>query len=191
MLILLRHGRTAANAAGLLQGRVDNALDDYGQRQALASATALGRPVRVVSSPLLRARETAAALGLPFEIDDRWVELDYGAWDGRPVRDLPADTWAAWRSDPTFVPPGGESLVALQHRVETAIGELAEAAATQDIVVVSHVSPIKAALAWALGGGASMSWRMNVSQASISRIRTGAPGPAMLSFNEVAHLNGV
>lgn len=188
MLILLRHGRTAANAAGLLQGRVDNPLDDHGRRQAAASAASLGRPIRVVSSPLSRARQTADAFGVPLEIDDRWIELDYGAWDGRPVRDIPAELWANWRGDPTFLPPGGESLVDLQHRVEAAIGDLAEAAMEQDIVVVTHVSPIKAALAWALGGGASMSWRMHVSQASISRIRTGVPSPAMLSFNEVAHL---
>ena len=188
MLILLRHGRTAANAAGLLQGRVDNELDDVGRVQAVACAAALARPARVVSSPLIRARQTAEALGCPMEIDERWIELDYGVWDGRPVREVPAHTWAAWRSDPTFVPPDGESLAALQVRVEEAIADLAEAAAQQDIVVVTHVSPIKAALAWSLGGGPSMSWRMNVSQASISRIRTGPPGPAMLSFNEVAHL---
>ncbi len=96
MLILVRHGRTAANATGLLQGRVDNQLDELGHRQARAIATGLGvlREPRVVSSPLVRARQTAEALGLPVEIDPRFIELDYGALDEVPVRDVGADVCA-------------------------------------------------------------------------------------------------
>ncbi len=190
MIILVRHGRTKANASGLLQGRVDNPLDDLGRVQAAAIAASIPRPVRVVASPLLRARQTAEAFGCPIEIDERWIELDYGHWDEKPVRDVAVHEWAAWRADVGFVPPGGESLSTLQTRVEAAIAELAEEAADADVVVVSHVSPIKAAVAWALGGGAELTWRMSVGQASVSRIRTGRPGPAMTSFNEVWHLDG-
>ena len=188
MLILARHGRTAANASGLLQGRVDNPLDAVGLRQAQDIAGALGRPARLVASPLLRTRQTADAFGLPVEIDKRWIELDYGTWDERPVRDVPAETWAQWRADDSFALPGGESLASLQLRVGEAIESLSEEARDHDVVVLTHVSPIKAAIGWALGVGAATSWRMNVSQASITRLRTGKPGPAMLSFNEVWHL---
>ena len=190
MLILVRHGRTAANAAGLLQGRIDNPLDDLGRVQAAAIAASMPRPTRVVASPLLRARQTAEAFGAPVEVDDRWIELDYGHWDERRVRDVTPAEWATWRADVDFVPPGGESLRALQDRVEEAIADLAGDAAGDDVVVVSHVSPIKAAIAWALGVGPEVSWRMQVGQASVSRIRTGPPGPAMTSFNEVWHLEG-
>ncbi len=88
-LTLLRHGRTTANAGGLLQGRVDHALDETGRAQAAAAAAVIGAVDRVISSPLLRARQTAEAFGLTPEIDDRWIELDYGEWDGRPIADLP------------------------------------------------------------------------------------------------------
>ena len=192
MLILVRHGRTTANANGLLQGRVDNPLDEVGQAQAAAIAASLGRPDAVISSPLARARQTAAAFAAAFgvdaEIDDRWTEMDYGTWDEVPVRSVAAADWARWRADVRFAPPGGESLVELQRRVDDALASLVERAASQDVVVVCHVSPIKAAVGWALGVGPETSWRMNVAQASIHRIRTGPPGTALLGFNDVNHL---
>lgn len=192
MLIVVRHGRTAANANGLLQGRVDNPLDDEGCAQAEAVAASLGRVDRVLASPLLRAQQTAgfvaARFGLAVETAPDWVELDYGDWEERPVRSVPAEDWAAWRADDRFTPPGGESLAALQERVEASCRELVPLAAEAEIVLVTHVSPIKAAVAWALGVGPQISWRMNVGQASIHRIRTGAPGVALVSFNETHHL---
>lgn len=193
-LILVRHGRTSANAAGLLQGHIDNPLDPLGLQQAAAIAEALDgldRP-RVLSSPLLRARQTAAALQLPVEIDDRFIELDYGGLDGVPVREVEAATWARWRAEPDFVPAGGESLAGLQTRVEQACRDLAAEAGERDVVVFSHVSPIKAAVAWALGvEGPATSWRMNLGQATITRIRTAPGNPALLAFNSSSHLTGL
>jgi probable phosphoglycerate mutase len=192
VLIVVRHGRTSANAGGLLQGRVDNALDVEGERQAGALAAVLGAVDRVIASPLLRAQQTAgaiaAAAGVTVETDPAWTELAYGAWEERPVRDVPSELWAAWRADPSFRPPDGETLVELQTRVEAACEALRDEAATRDVVVVCHVSPIKAAIAWALGVGPAISWRMNVAQASVHRIRTGPPGQALISFNETHHL---
>jgi broad specificity phosphatase PhoE len=190
MLILVRHGRTAANAAGLLQGRVDLDLDDAGRAEALAIARVLERVDRVVSSPLRRARQTAEAIGRPVTVDDRWIELDYGEWDQIPVGSVTAAQWAAWRADARYLPPGGESLHDLQQRVEAACDELAREAVDHDIAVVTHVSPIKAAVAWSLGSGPAISWRMYVAQSSISRIRIGPNGPVLTSFNEVEHLGG-
>jgi probable phosphoglycerate mutase len=192
VLIVVRHGRTSANAGGLLQGRVDNALDVEGERQAGALAAVLGAVDRVIASPLLRAQQTAgaiaAAAGVTVETDPAWTELAYGAWEERPVRDVPPELWAAWRADPSFRPPDGETLVELQTRVEAACEALRDEAATRDVVVVCHVSPIKAAIAWALGVGPAISWRMNVAQASVHRIRTGPPGQALISFNGTHHL---
>ncbi len=192
MLILVRHGRTVANATGLLQGRIDNPLDPVGEQQARAIAASLSPLVspRVISSPLQRARQTAAALGLAVEIDERFVELDYGTLDGVPVRDVSADVWARWRGDTGFVPAGGESLADLQARVEGACAELAAEAAERDVVVFSHVSPIKAVVAWALGVGPETSWRMTLGQATITRVRTGGV-PALVSFNEDTHLQTI
>ncbi|MFT5268387.1 MAG: broad specificity phosphatase PhoE, partial [Acidimicrobiales bacterium] len=142
MLILLRHGRTKANAGGLLQGRIDLELDDLGQQQAQAAAAAIGKADRVIASPLVRAQQTAAAFGQPVETDERFIELDYGDWEAKPVKDVPVETWNEWRSDLDFRPPNGETLNELGSRVRGALADLAAEAVHQNIVVVSHVSPI-------------------------------------------------
>ena len=184
MLIVVRHGRTAPNAAGRLLGRADPDLDEEGERQAVALAEWIGPVDRVVSSPLTRARRTAAAFGTAVEIDERWIELDYGELDLLASSDVPADVWARWRSDPDFAPPGGESLAALERRVASACEELIVAAVEHEIVVVTHVSPIKAALSWAFGGIERIGFRARVGQPSISRIAAGPEGPVLHSFNE-------
>jgi broad specificity phosphatase PhoE len=184
VLVLVRHGQTDANARGLLLGRADPPLSELGRRQASALATRVPPDARVVASPLQRTRQTAAAFGRPVELDDRWIELDYGAYDGRPVADVPADVWMEWRADPHFVPAGGESLAMLGTRVRAACDDLLEEARAHDVVVVSHVSPIKAAIGWALGAGDEVGWRMFVQVASIARVAIGPWGPSLQSFNE-------
>lgn len=188
MLILVRHGETAANASGLLLGRADPPLTERGAQQAGALARALPRPARVIASPLTRTRDTAAAFGVDVEVDERWIEMDYGDYDGVALGDVPADVWARWRSDLDFTPPGGESTRAVGERVRAACGDLLEAAADLDVVVVSHVSPIKAAVAWALGAGDEVVWRLRLSVASVTRVAVGPAGPTLTSFNEIAHL---
>jgi probable phosphoglycerate mutase len=76
VLILVRHGRTAANASGLLLGRADPPLDEVGVAQAAGVAAELRDVYRVVTSPLARTRATAEALGVPVSVDERWLELD-------------------------------------------------------------------------------------------------------------------
>ncbi|WP_420440456.1 histidine phosphatase family protein [Candidatus Poriferisodalis sp.] len=197
MLILVRHGRTSANAAGLLQGRVDNELDDVGIQQAsqIAAALALGdhRPDRIVSSPLKRAHQTADAtrhlLGIEMTIDERWAELDYGEWDGVPISEVRPDMWEQWQSDPGFALPGGESLVELNQRVEATCNDLAEEAASRNIAVFTHVSPIKSAVRWVLGTEDEISWRIHVSQAQIAHIQIRAGVPRLSTFNDTSHLS--
>ena len=184
MLILVRHGRTAANASGLLLGRADPALDDVGTAQAAGVAAALPDVTRVVTSPLARTRATAEALGAPVTVDDRWLELDYGEWDERPLRDIDPAVWATGMSDPGFAPPGGESLEDLDRRVRAACDELAAEAAEHDVVVVSHVSPIKAAVAWALDAGVAVNWHLYLAPASITAVQWWPDGGAsMRSFS--------
>lgn len=197
MIVLVRHGRTAANAGGLLLGRADPPLDPEGERQAAALAPVVAGLdlVRVVTSPLARCRSTAAVLaggpggGAPVVVDDRWVELDYGQLDQRPLAELPAELWARWRADVTWAPAGGESLAAVGARVRAACDELAGEAMGHDVVVVTHVSPIKAAVAWALGVGDEVAWRLWVAPGSVTRIGIG-PGQAttLRGFNDLSHL---
>jgi broad specificity phosphatase PhoE len=188
VLIVVRHGRTASNAAGLLLGHADPSLDAVGKDQAAAIGATIEQAGLVITSPLARCRETAAALGGPVEVDERWIELDYGEWDGRPVADVPADTWRQWRADPDFRPPGGESLAALGRRVGAAGTDALERARDQDVVVVTHVSPIKAVVAWSLGAGDEVTWRTHVAQASITRVDHSGRGPVLTGFNDVSHL---
>ena len=190
MLYVVRHGRTESNASGLLLGRGDPPLDDLGVVQARATAAAIGPIDRVVASPLLRARQTAEEFGQAIELDDRWIELDYGEFEGRPVIDVPSETWVAWRNDLDWAPPGGESHRRLGARVRSACDDLLDEAAIRDIVVVTHVSPIKAALAWALGVGDEVAWRCFVATAAVMTIGTGRAGPSLRGFNDTSHLKG-
>jgi len=196
VLHLVRHGRTAANAGGLLLGRLDPPLDDEGVAQAaaasrwLASSGGLAGGARVVSSPLGRCRATAATIADVLgsggvDVDERWIELDYGGLDGTPLAEVPASTWAAWRADVHWRPPGGETLAELGERVRTACEDLAAEAAERDVVVVSHVSPIKAAVAWALGVGDEVTWRLFVAPGSVSQVALRGGRPSVHGFNLV------
>jgi probable phosphoglycerate mutase len=191
MLILVRHGQSTGNADGLLLGRIDAPLTEPGLLQARSLGPVLDGVSRVISSPLSRARDTAEALGtgLPVEIDDRWVEVDYGEFDGRPLGSVPDEVWTRWRSDPDYRPPGGESLRDAGKRVRAACEDLfatdgAGARGRGSVVVVSHVSPIKLATCWALGLDDGGSWRLYLATASITRISWGTGVPVLNTFNE-------
>ena len=185
VLYLVRHGRTEANASGLLQGRIDLPIDEVGRAQAAAVTSVVPNVDRVVCSPSLRARQTAEVFGVQPELDDRWLEMDYGDFDGVAMADVPRDMWAEWITNADFRPPGGESLQEMGDRVFAACDDLLEAARTEDIVVVSHATPIKAAMAWALGVDVTITWRSQIDQASITKIMIRDRGPALHAFNIV------
>lgn len=196
-LVLVRHGETEANAAHRLLGRAESPLTDAGLAQAAALGPELATATRLISSPLQRARRTAEALALdvPVEVDDRWTEVDYGAYDGQALGDVPAEVWLRWRRDPGFRPPGGETLQEMGTRVRAACRELfavdgAGARGPGDVVVVSHVSPIKAAVAWALGAGDELAWRLYLATASITVIGWGTDTPVLRAFNRTLPQTG-
>ncbi len=191
MLFLVRHGRTAINVGNKLQGRIDHPLDEVGRQQAVDIASVLKSVDRVISSPLIRAKQTADAFGLPVDVDRRFIELDYGDFDGMLQRDIPALTWREWRHDNNFRPPNGETLIELDLRVREALSELTDEARSKNIVVVSHVSPLKAAIGWAIGTDVGSCWRMLLDRASISRIEITENGPSMRGFNDTSHLETI
>lgn len=203
---LVRHGRTAVNAQGRLSGRHDPDLDALGERQADLLAEALGastegRTVTVVTSPLVRCVRTAEAVALAccgdasqVVLDDRFIEMDYGEWDGLPLSDVPVESWRRWREDPDFAPPDGETLTSVTSRVSEGLLDWVSRHRGEVLVVASHVSPIKAAVVWALGVGEQATWRMRLSNASITRLDV-SPDDAdglsatLMAFNETAHLD--
>ena len=192
LLTLVRHGQTAANAQNLLQGHINHPLDEVGLAQVSLLGGALQKiaPVsRVVASPLQRAQQTAQAITqrlsqhIEVETDPRWIELNYGDFDGQPVSSVSPEQWATWRTDEHFRPPQGETLAELSVRVHEAIEALLADSVSAHIVVVSHVSPIKAAVAWALGVGVEVSWRTALDRASMTTVRFDAKHPALKTFN--------
>jgi alpha-ribazole phosphatase len=194
VLILVRHGESVANARGLLLGRTDAELTETGRAQALAARALLDGPVAEVrSSPLRRARDTAAllALGPPIAVEEQWIEVDYGEFEGQPLGGIPAEVWRRWQRDRDFRPEGGETLAEVDRRISAACEELfavdgaGARGSAGDVVVVSHVSPIKAAVAWALGT-ADLYWRLHLKTASVTRIGWNRDAPILHGFNEVA-----
>lgn len=191
MLIFLRHGQTSANAKALLQGRIDLPLDDVGRMQALRCGAHIRQTfpkARIVSSPLMRAMQTAEAISDAVEVDERFIELDYGLWDGKAMSEVAPEQWANWQKNSMFKPPDGESLGDLDARVRPALEELRVEAQNNDVVIVSHVSPIKSAVTWALGVDSGATWRFHLDRASICRIAVSPRGLSVHSMNDVAHL---
>ena len=193
MLVLVRHGRTVWNRERRFVGRSDVSLDEHGRAQARAAGAAIGAVAELRTSPLSRARETAALLGTGLEptVDDAFVELDYGELEGTLVADADPSLWRSLREDPSAPMPGGESLADVQGRVDAALEGLFGHDGTgarrrdADVVVVSHVSPIKAAVAWALDARPDVALRLRLDNGSITRIGWGTTGPVVVSYNLV------
>ena len=190
MLYLVRHGQTEANAAGLIQGQSDFDLTEVGRRQAEALAAALPTAATVIASPLRRALLTAAPIAgeRPVAVDPRWMEMNFGDLEGKTVAEVRGRLWASWGRDLDWAPDGGgESLASVHRRVTEACEELVPRLATEDVIVVTHVSPIKAAVAWALGVTPLVAGRMFVEQASVATIVLGGDGkPVLRSFNDLS-----
>jgi probable phosphomutase (TIGR03848 family) len=198
-VILVRHGRTTANASGLLAGRTPGVeLDQVGRDQAAATGDRLAVVplVGVVSSPLERCRQTAQSIldrqtGTPHApVDDELTECDYGSWQGRTLGDLAKEKlWATVQSQPSAVTfPGGESMAAMQARAVAAIRRHdaafeAEHGPGAVWVAVSHGDIIKSVLADALGMHLDMFQRINVGPASVSIVNYGPGRPTVLASN--------
>ena len=124
-------------------------------------------------------------------LDASFVELDYGACEGLALGDVAPGLWARVREDPATRWPGGESLDDVQQRVGEActslFGRDGHGARREDgdVVVVSHVCPIKAAVAWALGADALLALRLQLDNGSITRILWRGDGPVLLGYNVV------
>lgn len=198
-LILLRHGVTAYSVEKRFAGRSDLPLLSIGFDQAAAAAKRIRQlaPVdRIYSSPLLRTQQTAdvvgAELGFPVALEDGLIEADFGAWDGftfDEIRQSEPAALQAWLSDPASAPPGGESQRAVSARVRATRQRLVAAHPGHTLVLVTHVSPIKAMVVDALGAPESAVHRMYLAPASISVIDYFPDGPVSVrSYNDTAHL---
>lgn len=202
-VLLVRHGRTAANAAGTLAGRSSGVpLDETGKAQVDALATRLARlPLAaIITSPLDRCVETASAIatgrgGLTPITDERLVECGYGDWTGRPIRALSrTKLWRQIQTHPsgaTF--PGGEPMRAMQARAVDAVRDhdARVAAATGGSpawVAVSHGDVIKAVVADALGMHLDAFQRIVIDPASVTVITYPDLRPFVVHLNHTGEL---
>ncbi|MEU4841463.1 bifunctional RNase H/acid phosphatase [Nocardia testacea] len=177
-LLLLRHGQTELSVQRRYSGRGNPPLTAVGREQAARAAKMLaakGDIAAIVTSPLGRARETAeaagAALGIEVRVVDGLTETDFGEWEGltfREAAERDPELHARWLGDPSLPAPGGESFDAVRERVEAVRRDLVARYPGANVVVVSHVTPIKTLLQLALGVGPSLLYRLHLDLASLS-----------------------
>ncbi|WP_024803633.1 bifunctional RNase H/acid phosphatase [Nocardia sp. BMG51109] len=177
-LLLLRHGQTELSVQRRYSGRGNPPLTELGREQAARAAkhlAAKGDIAEVVTSPLGRARETAEAaaqaLGAPVRVLDGLTETDFGDWEGLTFVEAAQqdpERHARWLGDPSLPAPGGESFDQVRERVEAVRRDLVALYPERNVVVVSHVTPIKTLLQLALGVGPSLLYRLHLDLASLS-----------------------
>ena len=174
MLHLMRHG--APEVAGRMLGRTDDPATEAGIAACLARAEDLAIE-RIEASDLIRARACAAAIGEPrgvaVEVDPRWRELDFGAWDGLAPAAIDTSALGAFYDDPdASPPPDGERWSALQHRVAQALTAMPPVST----LVVTHGGAIRAALADLCGFDRRQIWAFDLPYAALVSVRIW-PGP--------------
>jgi broad specificity phosphatase PhoE/ribonuclease HI len=195
-LIFLRHGETPHTVEKRFSGSGgdDPGLSPTGEAQARAAAqylSTVGGVDAVVSSPMLRTRQTAGvvaeSLGLEVAVKDGWVECSFGDWDGHTFAEV-QEKWPealnAWMESTTVAPPGGESFDACARRARSARDGILSAYPGKTVVVVTHVTPIKLMVRGVLQAPMASLFRMELSPASITEIHWYVDGLASLkSFN--------
>lgn len=197
--LLLRHGQTALSADRRFAGRGDYPLTETGRLQAAAAARRLaarGGIDAVISSPLRRALDTAAAVGaaagLPVHVDEDLTETDFGQWEALSFAEA-AERWPGelrqWLASADAAPPGGESFAAVGARVQGALSRLLDRYPRRTVVVVSHVTPIKTLVCRALLAPSAALFRVQLDVASLCEVDWFDDGPALVrTLNDTAHL---
>ena len=196
-LLLLRHGRTAMSVAGQFSGLSDPELTPEGQRQAMAAANYLasrGGIGAVVASPLQRCQQTAHAaadaMGLDVTTHEGLIEMDFGTWEGKTFREIKSeypDDHAACFHDSSAAPHGGESQDQVFQRIQGVVEELVETHAGSNVLVVSHVTPIKSILRQALGCDGQIYRSVHLDLAALSIVEFYPDGQAVVRLVNDTH----
>ncbi len=197
-LLLLRHGQTELSVGRRYSGHGDPELTALGHAQAAAAAVRLAQNVdiaAVISSPLRRARQTAAAVSeatnAPLEVREGLIETDFGAWEGLTFTEASQrdpELHALWLGSQDVAPPGGESFAAVSQRLAAERDAILAAHPGQTVVVVSHVTPIKMFLRDALRGGPEILYRLHLDLAGLSQVDFYPDGGASVRLvNDTSH----
>jgi probable phosphoglycerate mutase len=199
-LLLVRHGQTALSVDRRYSGRGNPELTALGVQQADRVAHRIaskGGITAIVSSPLSRARATADAIarrvGLPVHEVEGFTETDFGEWEGLTFMEATQrdpELHRAWMSDTSVAPPGGESFDAVTERVRAATDQVVSEYGPGNVVVVSHVTPIKTVLRHALDVGPSILFKLHLDLASLSMAEFYADGGTSVRLvNDTNHLS--
>ena len=205
-MLLVRHGESTWNVEGRYQGRLDPPLSPRGQEQVQALAARLyreqlarvdkNRSSFIMSSPLLRARETAQvcaeALALPVSIDERLTEISHGEWEGK-LREEIATRWpemvAAWRADPHTVQfPGGETLDDVSSRFHSFLKVLR---GDRGVLAITHDVVIRISILFAQGKPLPAFNEVRVDNAAINEFSYDGKKLAVVRLNDTTHLGSL
>ncbi len=197
----MRHAETDWNRQRRYQGWRDIALSEKGRRQAEAAARLLARsPMAAIwSSPLQRARETAAAIAashaLPVQTSEAFKEMGYGDWEGLTVDEVRVrypETHRTWAETPHLASwPGAESLAGVRERVLAGLEELRERHHGQTVCVVAHGVSGRILILQALGLGLDRLWSLHLSSTGISELEFRDDWTALHRMNTLIHLDAL
>jgi len=200
-LLLVRHAETAWNRERRYQGRTDTPLSEAGLVQAEQAGRAIaGSGLKAVySSPLRRARETAAAIARPHGLDVRLAEafgeIHFGRWEGltlEEARALDPAFYDKWLSAPdALVPPGGEALSAMRARALAGLEAMRAEHADATICLVTHAMVARVLILEALGLPLDRMWSVAVGATGISELEFRPDWTALHRMNTRMHLEGV
>ncbi|HEX7860339.1 MAG TPA: histidine phosphatase family protein [Verrucomicrobiae bacterium] len=191
---LVRHGNNDFLGKGLLAGRLANVhLNELGRSEAarLAETLASSGIQRIFSSPLERAVQTAEPtakqLGLEIEVTPQIMEIDFGDWTGKAIRDLDRDP--AWRNFNLYRSgtrvPNGENMLEAQTRMVSFVEKTFRENSNQTVAIFSHGDPIKALIAYYLGIPLDLFTRIEISPGSYSILRLETWGPQVVAVNRL------
>jgi broad specificity phosphatase PhoE len=160
-VLLVRHAATVATARRAFPADEPISAD-------VISDVVLPADCAALSSPALRCRQTADALGLRPAIEQRLAECDFGSWAGRTLDEIDPDDAAAWIRDPDAAPHGGESLTVFAARVAGWLDEVA--GAQRPVVAVTHAGVIRAAVVHARGARLNAFWDIDPAPLSVTAL---------------------
>ncbi|HBX69202.1 MAG TPA: phosphoglycerate mutase [Chloroflexi bacterium] len=197
-ILLIRHGENEYVAKGRLAGRLPGVhLNDNGRQQAESVAQALAEaPIQAVySSPMERCLETAqplaAALGLEVALQDGLIEVDFGEWQDKTLKELSRrKLWKVVQGNPSRMQfPGGETFANAQQRIVQTLEALNQQHDPKDLIVCfSHSDLIKLVISYYLGQPLDLFQRIMIAPASISTLHLGEMGAQVMNVNHGASL---
>jgi broad specificity phosphatase PhoE len=200
-LMLVRHGATVSNVEKRYTGQSDVPLSALGLRQveALAQALAGDRFDIILTSDLLRAQQTTAAItrhnDAPVRVDPDLREIAMGAWEGHThveIARLYADDLARWQERPDLhAPPGGETILQLRDRATSALGRCLAEHPTGHVLWVTHGGLIGILLCHALGIDLAHRWQFRRDNGAITALDVGADYAILMRMNDRCHLTAV